>query len=70
MLLKFFYKSFCKVGIKKTFLVLNSNEKGTVEMSDVRLILTLLVVSMVVKIIQLKHDFHCRSERMFICLCI
>jgi len=40
MLLKFFSdKSFCEVKIEKHFFVLNSNENGTVEMSDVRLIL-------------------------------
>jgi len=46
MLLKFFSdKSSCKVEIEKTFLVLDSfNENGTVEMSDVRLILPPLVI--------------------------
>jgi len=40
------------VEIEKTFLVLASNENGTVEMSDVRLILPPLVI-------WLKHDFCC-----------
>jgi len=33
-------ESSCEVEIEKTFLVLNSNDNGTVEMSDVRLILS------------------------------
>jgi len=40
MLLKFFSdESSCEVEIEKTFLVLNSYDNGTVEPSDVRLIL-------------------------------
>jgi len=45
MLLKFCPdESFCEVEIETKFLVLNSNENGTIEMSDVCLILLPLVI--------------------------
>jgi len=37
-------ESSCEVEIEKTILVLNSNENGTVEISDVRLILPPLAI--------------------------
>jgi len=56
-------ESSCEVEMEKSFLVLNSNENGTVEMSDVHLILSPLVILLSV---QLTHDFCCRSERVFL----
>jgi len=45
MLLKFCsHESSCEVEIERTFLVLNSNENGTIEMSHVRLIWPLFVI--------------------------
>jgi len=67
MLLKFFSdESSCEVEIEKTFLVMNSNENGTLEISDVCLILSPLKLSVVVQTVQLKYDFCCRSERVFL----
>jgi len=62
-------ESSCEVKIKKN-LVLNSYDNGTVEMSDVHLTLPPPpLLSVVVQTVQLKHDFCCRSERIFLFIC-
>jgi len=44
------------------FLVLNSNDNGTAELSDVRLVLPSCAI-VVAQTVQLKHEFCCKSER-------
>jgi len=56
--------------MNKSFLVLNSNDIGTVEMSDVHLILPPPAISVVALTMQLKHNLCCRSERVFLFTCV
>jgi len=51
------------------FLVLNSNDNGTAELSDVRLVLPSCAI-VVAQTVQLKHEFCCKSERVSLFICI
>jgi len=48
---------------RKQFLVLNTVDNGTIELRDVRLILTPPPLSVVAQNIQLKYDFCFRSKK-------